>query len=117
MAVLLILSLSLAMYTAGYAITSFYKQLVGVGNVSFSQEVNISDIKIAGSDKVKVNLTSTALTEADYVYTVSLYLDFVNIDSTTVSYTAGQIPAFTKKVDFTGVALGGATDIGVEVTR
>lgn len=114
----LLLSFAAAGYGVGYAITSFYKQLVGIGNVVYSNEVAVKDIKVAGPTKVKVIVESTANTEADYAYTVTLYLDFVDVvPGQQVSFTAGEIPGTKKTKTFTGLSLGTVTDIGAEVTR
>lgn len=115
---LLLLSAALASYSVGYAITSYYKQIVGIGNTIFTNEVIVKDIKIAGQDKVKVVVESTVLTEANFVYRVTLYLDFVDVvPSQDISFAAGEIPGTKKTKTFAGLALGPVTDIGAEVTR
>ena len=115
--VLVSLSLALAFVSAGWAVTQFYKQISGVGNVDFNNEVTISDIQVTGPSRVTVRLTSNVETEADHVYSVTLYLDFVPSASSTVSWTAPQVPGMTKMVQFTGLSLGAAGGIGVEVIR
>ena len=114
----IVIGVMFASYGVGYAITSFYKQLVGVGNVTFNQEVDIFNIQVTGPSSVKVITQSTANTEADYVYTVTLYLDFEAVAPTqTVSFTAPQIPDVKKTITFSSLSLGAVSDVGAEVTR
>lgn len=100
------------------AIEGIYtKYIVGVAHVDYSQEVNVTDVKVKGSSKVQVTYISTAGTTAALNYTLTLYLNDVASGNTTVSFTAPEIPGTEKKYTFTGLTLAGVTQMDAEITK
>lgn len=116
-ALAIVAGIIVASWGAAFAISSFYKQLTGIGNVEFNQEVTVSNIQVTGSDKIKVSLTSSATTIPATTYTVTLYLDYASESSYTISWSAAEIPGTIKRHDFTGLSLASVSNINVEVTR
>jgi len=117
-AITLLLTFALASFGAAQAITALYKQVTGIGNVDYSDEVTVTNIRVTGPSKVQVTMVSNVTTVPDYVYTVTLYLDSVAVvPTTTVTWPLVQIPGVPKNVSFTGLTLGPVASIGVEVTK
>lgn len=85
---------------AMYAMPGSYRTNVSSGAVNYApEEATLVSQKAAGTE-VKVTYESNASTEADYVYTVELTVDGDLVMSTTVSWTAGEIPGTKKKLTF-----------------
>ena len=115
---LILLGVILASFTVTQAVTALYKQVTGVGSVEYSNEVDVTDLVVMSSSKIKVTITSTASTVAGYNYNVKLFLDGVATGGTqVVTWTSGQIPGTAKNAIFTGLSLGSVTAIGTEVTK
>lgn len=113
----ILLAISLAAFSTAYAMTMLYKELSGVGNVDYNAEVTVTDIKATGPERIRVVLTSTATTEADYAYTINLFVNYTEVDTDTVTWTAPQIPGTNKIILFDNIDLSTATNISVEVVR
>lgn len=99
------------------AITALYKQIAGIGNTEFIDEVTVTELRVASPTKVQVIVKSKSSTVASTVYTVDLYLNGAKSGTSTVSWTASQIPDTEKTISFSGLSLGIVTSIGVDVTR
>lgn len=104
-------------YATVFALSSMYKQLAGLGNVEFVDQVQVTEIAIVSPTKIKTVIKSIISTEAGYVYKVNIYLDGVNTANQTVSWGSGQIPNIEKTLNFSGLSLGSVTIIGIEVIR
>lgn len=99
-----------------YAISFFTKTLAGIGQMTYTNEVSILDIKVKSLSKVDVTVESKSNTVSDRVYIVVLYLDDVKwTDTQTVSWTAEQIPGTKKKVSFVGLDLASTIVVDAEV--
>ena len=99
-----------------YGITLFQKTLAGIGQMTYTNEVTISDVKVKSLSRVDVTLESNAQTVADRIYSAYLYLDDVKVlTPQTTNWTAGQIPGVKNKISFTGLSLGATTLVEVEV--
>jgi len=99
-----------------YAISLFNKTLAGMGQMTYTNEVTITDIKVKSLSKVTVTIESSNATVADRVYTVALYLDDVKqVTTQSVSWTVIEIPGTKKKVDFTSLDLALVVSIDAEV--
>ncbi len=99
------------------AISFFQKSLAGMGQMTYTNEVSITDIKVKSLSQVKITIESKANTVADRVYTVTLYLDDTQWATTMpVSWEAAQIPGTKKKITFTGLDLADIVEIDAEVT-
>ena len=109
--------LILIFYSSAMAITALYKQIAGIGNTDFVDEVIVTELRVASPTKVQVIVKSKSSTVANVVYTVNLYLDGAKSGTSTISWTSGQIPDTEKTINFSGLSLGAVTSIGVEVTR
>jgi len=102
--------------TTTYAISLFQKNLAGSGQMNFTNEVTITDVKVKSLSKVDVTVESNAQTLALRNYSIYLYLDDVKWETPmTVSWTAGEIPGTQKKVSFSGLSLGPTGLVEVEV--
>ena len=118
---ILAVALVLALFTAtaagaAIAITMFSQTLAGIGSAAFTNEVTVGKIKVESLSKVRVRLFPTLNAVAARVYTVELYGDDELLGTNTVSFTAPEIAAGTKKdVTFTGLALAGVTILDVDV--
>ena len=101
------------------AINMYQEKVAGLGKWEFTDEVEIDEIEPEpADDQVIVKLLPTANTVADYVYTVTLELDDVAADTDTVTWSAAEIAAATKKtVIFGGLALAPVTVIEVKATE
>ncbi len=100
-----------------YAISLFQKTLAGMGQMLYTNEVTVTDIKVASLSKVTVTIESNNSTVADRVYSAYLYLDDVKwATPQTVSFSAGEIPGTKKKVTFTGLSLATVSAIDVDIT-
>ncbi len=98
-----------------WAISFFQKTLAGIGQMTYTDEAVITDIKIKSLSKIAVTVESNAQTVVDRVYSVDLYLDDVKQTSMTVSW-AGEIAGTKKTVTFIGLNLATTTVIDVEIT-
>jgi len=104
-----------------YAWIGFSRTVAGVGHLSFSGEVTVTDIRPnASAGKISVWVTSNSKTVADKVYTVELYFvegedGYTLQDTITVSWDASKIPGTTIKVQFSGLTITEDTVIKVEV--
>ena len=100
-----------------YAVSFFQKTVAGMGQMTYTDEVGITDIKVKSLSKVTVTLESKASTVADRDYSAYLYLDDVKqAVPQPVSWDAGDIPSVKKKVTFDGLDLAATTVVDVEVT-
>jgi len=101
-----------------YGLNIYEKTLDAMGFLNITDEVGISEMEIDDSTTLKVQCEPTGNTQADVTYTVHAYLDGVDTAQETLSWSAAEITASTKKkVTFTGLALGAATNIKAEVTH
>ena len=99
-----------------YAISMFQKTLAGMGQMTFTDEVIITDVRINSLSKVTVTAESNANTVADRVYKVQLYLDDISTANQTTSWTVDKIPGVKNKVVFSGLNLNVTTLVEAEVT-
>lgn len=102
-------------FSAAGAISLFSEVVAGIGNVEFTDEVEVVKIKVKSTNEVRVRLGTTADTVAERVYTVELYGDDDLLDTDTVSWTAPEFGT-DKDVVFTGLSLGSITEIDIDVT-
>ena len=116
-ALVFVLAIGFASWGVGYAISQLYKEVAGIGNAVFLDQVTVTDVIVSGQHVIRARLTSNAGTEADYAYTVALYLDSVEQATDTVTWSAPQIPGTTKMVIFSSLDLSLVTTYGVEVRR
>lgn len=117
-AILVAVALIFISFSAGYAINGLYKQVTGLGNASYSDEVTVTNLQRLTPTKVRTVLTSTINTVADQIYTVTLFADGLSVGTPqTISWSAVQIPGVNQNVIFTGLSLGDVTDLNVEVTK
>jgi len=116
-ALVFVVAIGFASWGAGYAISQLYKEVAGIGNAVFLDQVTVTDVIVSGQHVIRARLTSNASTEADYSYTVVLYLDSIEQAFDIVSWSAPQIPGVTKMVVFSSLDLGSVTTYGVEVRR
>lgn len=106
LSVLLLLILFLASPARGYVIDFFTKNVAGLGQMTYTDEVTVVDIKVKSLSKVVIELESNDATVVDRVYQVYLYLDDVKVEpAQEVSWAGGEIPGVKKKVEFTGLDL------------
>lgn len=113
----MVLAFALAFYSVGYAITSFYSQVTGIGNSEFTDETTVTSMVIVSPTKIQVKLTSTADTVAGQTYYAALYLNGNYEATQTTSWTTGQIPGTTKTLSYSGLSLGIVTSWGINVTK
>ena len=103
---------------AALGVSMFIKTVAGLGNVTYTDAVAITDIKVKSLAKVTVSVTSNANTVADQTYHVDLYLDGTALGAPQdVSWVIAEIPGTTIKVAFDGLDLSAVTDIDAEVTE
>ena len=101
-----------------YGLNIYQKTLDAIGFVSLTDEATISEIEIDDSTTLKVQAEPNVNTLADVVYTVHVYLDGIDTAQQTVSWTAAEITAITKKtVTFTGLSLAAAAKVKAEITH
>ena len=115
--VLLLMALiALVLSGTAMAISMFTKEVAGLGKMTFTDEVTITDIKVSSLSKVKVWVESKANTQADHVYTVYLYLDDTKWPAgLQVVWAANQIPGVKQKLTFTGLDLSTVVEVDAEV--
>jgi len=100
----------------GMAISYFQKTLAGMGQMTYTGEVDIIDIKVKSLEEIVVSVKSTDNTEADRVYQVYLYLDDTRWETPQeVSWAAEDIPDVKEKLYFTGLNLTDVTVVDAEV--
>ena len=102
---------------ATLAANQLYKVVAGTGNVTFVDEVTVDDVHLTGPSRVQARLVASGTTIPDQAYTVKVYLDLVESGSTTVTWTAAEIPDGRKVANFTGLSLAVVESVSVEVTR
>jgi len=86
------------------AFSYFSKQIAGLAQDRYTNEVTVTDTHASGNSKYVVFVQSNAQTVPLKVYTVYLYFDdVVQPQTQTVSWTVAEIPGTTKKVTFTGL--------------
>jgi len=119
--IVLALGVGLLIFGGGYALglNIYQKTLDAIGAVKFTDEVTVSEIEIDDATQVKVKLSPVSGKTQDAVnYIVHLFLDGVDSDQKTTSWTASEIAANTKKtVTFTGLNLVPVLTLKVEVTH
>lgn len=116
LALMVVLVLFFGTPLGSYAIQIFQKTLAGMGQMTYTDEVTIADIKVKSLSKVLVTLESKDATVVDRVYSVYLYLDDVKqAVPQSVSWTIGEIPGAKKKVTFVGLDLAAVTSVDAEV--
>lgn len=99
-----------------YAISFFLKTLAGMGQMTYTDEVAIVDIKVRSLSKITVTIESKNSTVADREYSVYLYLDDVKqLVPQNVSWTALEIPGTKKKVTFDGLDLADVMIVDADV--
>ncbi len=114
----LILVFTLLFYTpvGSLAFSYFAKQVAGLAQDRYTNEVTITDTHASGNSKYTIWVQSNAQTEPDKVYTCYLYFDdVVQVQTQTVSWTVAEIPGATKKLTFTGLNTSGVTIIEPEI--
>lgn len=121
---LLIIGIALAVLISAffggysYGLNIYEKTLDAMGFIEITDEVSIVEMEIDDSSTLKVQCEPTGNTQADLTYTVHAYLDGVDTAQETVSWSAAEISAVTKKkVTFNGLALSTAASVKAEVTH
>lgn len=114
------LALMVAVFFGGYTygLNIYEKTLDAMGFLNITDEVGISEMEIDDSTTLKVQCEPTGATQADVTYTVHAYLDGVDEAQKTLSWSAAEILAGTKKkVTFNNLDLSSATSVKAEVTH
>ena len=89
-----------------FAFSFFAKQVAGLAQVRYTQEVTITDTHESGNTKFTVWVVSNANTVSNHQYTISLYCDdILQVQTGAVSWSAAEIPNTIKKVSLTGLNL------------
>ena len=110
------LTLLAASAGVGIALTVTTFNLAGMGQLNFTDEAGVANIRVIDIGKVQVTLQSTANTVADRIYTVKLCLDDDQAASCTVSWTQQEIDSNVNKVlVFASLDLSSVTLIGADV--
>lgn len=98
------------------AFSYFAKQIAGLAQDNFTNEVTVVDTHASGNNKYTISIQSNAQTIPAHVYTVYLYFDDVVQPTTqTVSWTLAEIPGVVKKAIFTGLDMSGVSIIEPEI--
>ena len=114
----IVLVFALIFYTPiGTMVFSYFaKQIAGLAQDNFTNEVTVVDTHASGNSKYTISIQSNAQTIPAHVYTVYLYFDdIVQPVTQTVSWTLAEIPGTVKKVVFTGLNMSGVTIIEPEI--
>ncbi len=114
----IVLVFALIFYTpiGTMAFSYFAKQIAGLAQDNFTNEVTVVDTHASGNSKYTISIQSNAQTIPAHVYTVYLYFDdIVQPVTQTVSWTLAEIPGTIKKVTFTGLNMSGVTIIEPEI--
>ena len=113
---LVLLALWLLSLAVVYSNAGYYKELAGAGNVRVVDEVTVTTISLTAPNEVLVGVANNVSTEAGYPYKVTLFLNFKETGSGTMTWAAGVAPGSEKLVRFTEVGRD-VSVIGVEVTK
>jgi len=98
------------------AISFFQKTLAGMGQMEYTNEVDIIDIKIKSLTSIIVSVESNDNTVADREYSVFLYLDDERWDfPELISWDIDHIPGSKEKVTFDGLDLTDVVKVDAEV--
>ena len=86
-----------------------------MAQMTYTNELTITDLKVKSLSKVVVTLESISTTVAGRIYSVFLYLDDVKQPvPQEVSWTLAEIPGTKKKVTFDGLDLAPVITIDAE---
>ncbi len=114
----IVLVFALIFYTpiGTMAFSYFAKQIAGLAQDNFTNEVTVVDTHASGNSKYTISIQSNAQTIPAHVYTVYLYFDdMVQPVTQTVSWTLAEIPGTIKKVTFTGLNMSGVSVVEPEI--
>ena len=114
----IVLVFALIFYTpiGTMAFSYFAKQIAGLAQDNFTNEVTVVDTHASGNSKYTISIQSNAQTIPAHVYTVYLYFDdIVQPITQTVSWTVAEIPGTIKKVTFTGLNMSGVSVVEPEI--
>ena len=113
---LVLLGLTVGLSAGAYALSQFTKAVAGLGSMTWTDEVTITNVRVKSLSKVKVDLESNANTQALHIYTVYLYLDDVKWGvGLPTSWAAEDIPGVTNKLTFDGLNLAAISEVEAEV--
>ena len=110
----LLVALFMLTWGSGYAMTQFWREIAGSGNLHFTEQVTVVSMAVQGTG-VEIGLRSVAATKADYQYKAVLLLDGAGVNTVNVSWRSNEIPNFNKLVKFDNVSLVGVANVSIEV--
>lgn len=107
----------IALVSSAFAVSGTFREIAGLGSVTFTDEVLVERISVVDADSLTVQVSANPAAEADHTYGVFLYLNGAASGLQFVSWTATEIPGTPKLLTFDGLALSGVTGIAIEIQR
>lgn len=102
-------------YTLSYF--EYYKEIAGIGNAEFVDEVKVTTLSVPVPNEVLVGISNNEKTEAGYLYKVNFYVNFAKRATANMQWAPGEALGTEHLVRFTDIDSEGISSIGVEVTR